>query len=386
MKIAIVVLGFRRLESLKRLLDSLNKTQIKKKIDLIISIDGEGPEEVINYINTYSSSKFNLIKKIHKKNLGLRSHVLWSGDLVRNYDGIVILEDDIYVSSDVMKFSSLALKSFKDSKDIAGISLYSPIYNEIAGLPFRPIKNNLDYYLMQVPSSWGQCFTKDQWINFKSWYEKNLSENLRNFISHGLPETVAHWPESSWKKYYYAYLIDKKKFFAYPYTSYSTNFADTGGEHVKFSSDLYQSELGIDRKDFNLEPRSEEVLKYDGYMELSSSFFMKENKKSKVAVNIYGIKNINYLKNYQTCLLLSNNKNLSYINKYSSSLRPVHMNIIKKIRPKLSDEFCIVEIEVNNVNKYLIKSHKIKEFFYNNNMSFTDLVSQLGRKVFKKLW
>ena len=97
--IAIVVVAYNRPDSLNRLLDSLTKVNYEgHNVPLIISIDYSGKDDVYLAAEAFEW-KFGEKKIIrHPENLGLKKHVLSCGDLVKDYDAVIILEDDLLVS------------------------------------------------------------------------------------------------------------------------------------------------------------------------------------------------------------------------------------------------------------------------------------------------
>ena len=99
LKIPIVIAAYNRLEPLTRLLQSLAKAVYPLDVKLIISIDGGGGNQTI--IDTANRFEWKHGEKqviVHDVNLGLRKHILKCGELTKYYDGIVLLEDDLYVS------------------------------------------------------------------------------------------------------------------------------------------------------------------------------------------------------------------------------------------------------------------------------------------------
>ena len=121
---------------------------------------------------------------------------------------------------------------------------------------------------MQVPCSWGQAWTQSQWTKFRDWYDDFSKTGKLEDIE--IPNIVKAWPESSWKKYFAAYLADQNKYFSYPYRSYTTNCADAGGTHVKESDSYYQvpfADQGRDLESIEHHGFCADGVIYDAYME-----------------------------------------------------------------------------------------------------------------------
>jgi GT2 family glycosyltransferase len=136
LSIPLIVVTYNRPNSLNRLLNSLSKANYAQKVDIIISIDGKGDKEISKIANDLKWNFGNKEIIIHKKNLGLRQHILLCADLSQNYDGIILLEDDLYVSPEFYAYALSAIEYYKNCDMVAGIALYSHAFNETAQFPF----------------------------------------------------------------------------------------------------------------------------------------------------------------------------------------------------------------------------------------------------------
>ena len=267
MQPTIVVVAYNRSLSLKRLLNSLGNADygVYNDINLIISIDKSGSNEVILTANKFEWKNGKKIIIQHPANLGLRNHIISCGDLTKEYDSVIILEDDLFVSPQFYKYSIQALEFYKDDPQIAGISLYTYRVNAIANLFFLPIEDGYDNYFIQFASSLGQIWTRTQWQGFKNWYAKNqiIPENI------SIPISVRNWSKQSWKKYYIAYLVSANKYFVFPRISLTTNFSSDAGTHLsKMMNNNFQVPLLLRQKIFNLSAFDESVAVYDAYFEI----------------------------------------------------------------------------------------------------------------------
>lgn len=264
----IVVLAFSRPLALRRLLQSLSEADYPEGVSLIISVDGGANSDVVDIANNFSSNKITTRVIERKVQLGLREHVLACGDLSLEFGSIIVLEDDLVVDRYFYSYASKALEYYRIAKSVSGVALYGPECSEASRLPFRPMLNGYSSYFMKVPCSWGQCWTSSQWKSFRSWYVQKTAEDLRKI--EGLPEYVKSWPESSWKKYFYGYMVESNKDFIYPYDSYSTNCSDEGGVHVVDGSNLWQVKMASDRRPhptFKFCPEGVREVAYDPFFE-----------------------------------------------------------------------------------------------------------------------
>lgn len=242
----IIVVGFSRPQALQRLLNSLNDAHYPSSVLLLISLDGGASNAVHETVDAFEFKHGECRVLKHEQNMGLREHILWCGDQTSSCGAVIVLEDDLIVDPFFFFFACNALQAYADTPSVAGIALYSPGYNEYAGLPFEPLYNGQSSFLMAVPCSWGQLWSRGQWQAFRTWYGEGEQSKVDTCI--GLPLCVKQWPESSWKKYFAAYLVQNSLFFIYPYISYTSNCSDTGGVHIKDKTSLFPSCHGTVRQ------------------------------------------------------------------------------------------------------------------------------------------
>ena len=149
MELAIVAVAYNRIDSLSRLLDSLDKAYYNnERVTLIISVDKSNTEQVELFADKYEWSHGDKVVDKHRENLGLRNHMLSLGKWFNDYDALIVLEDDIVVSPDFYNYSMQTSLRYQNVNDVAGISLYSFETNYQTGCPFVPIKDENDVYFM----------------------------------------------------------------------------------------------------------------------------------------------------------------------------------------------------------------------------------------------
>ena len=321
MNIGILVIAYNRIESLKRLLYSLNYSHYERNdISLIISIDKGDNREVVAYANSFEW--LHGLKKIimHKENLGLRKHVLLCGSYLEEYDALIVLEDDIFVAPSFFLFAQSAVDYYHSDPKIAGISLYSFSLNYQTNMPFIPEKKDADVYFMSCAQSWGQVWLKNQWKEFMKWYDEHEKDPWNEAK---LPKVICNWPKSSWLKYHTRYCIEKEKYFVYPYISYTTNFSDEGthskGLNTAYQVPLQQGLLSI----FKFVILDNKAVIYDGYFERVGLGYYLNISEDNLCVNFYDEKQINGYR-----YLLSSRK-LPYevVKSFALSLKPYELNI-----------------------------------------------------------
>ena len=327
MDIPIVAVAYNRPDSLSRLLRSLSLASYPEKVKLYISIDGGGSEAVRTVAEEFEWQHGVKEILLHPENHGLRNHILSCGDLALQHDGIIVLEDDLFVSKAFYHYVKNGLAFYNSEKRIAGISLYAHSYNETAQLPFLPISDHTDVFFLQLASSWGQCWTKDQWKAFKQWYDIKHSEKL--CLADGVPSSVIKWPDTSWKKFFIKYMVEKGLYFLYPRTSLSTNFGDDGTNH--FGDNHYQVPLYYSNKRFKFIEFSKSYAKYDCYCEILPECLNQLTalfRSYHYTVDLYGSKPLEQIK---TDYLLSSRGTEKPIHSFGRKMLPHESNIIDEI-------------------------------------------------------
>lgn len=327
LNIAIVVVAYNRPRALERLLCSLKRAHYgEEKIPLIVSIDyckGEEGRKVVKAAENFSWP-FGEKKVIERtQNLGLKRHILLCGDLVKQYDALIMLEDDLTVSPGFYNFAKAAAAFTKGKDEVGGVSLYKHLFQVHVREPFEPIDDGYDNWYFQFASSWGQLWTKEQWKGFRNWYRRHGGESLRG--DH-IPANVAGWSHKSWLKIYIHYLIMENKYFFYPQTSYTTNFFEEGTHSKKVENDL-QVPMPIKApSSFSFSSLEESLSVYDSFFENRNMYSYIGIKKEDLTVDLYGNKRCT-TKYYLTGQCL----NRHVLKSFGLRRRPMEMNVIEHI-------------------------------------------------------
>ena len=155
------------------------------------------------------------------KPLGLRNNILRCGELTAKHQGIILLEDDLWVSPVFYEAAQQLFDGYHGQENIGAISLYGFRYNEHARRPFVPIADGHDVFFVQTSSSWGQIWWSEVWAPFKAFLESDVPpapHNITADIPTGrTPEKRSH-PLSRHKDWYSVV----------PRTSFTTNMGDGG--------------------------------------------------------------------------------------------------------------------------------------------------------------
>ena len=317
----LLVIAYNRPQALSRLLESLSKLDpTDAPVDLLISIDGGGDPQCLHLARQFHWAHGNLRIQAHSQNLGLKTHVENAIDNVVDYDAVIVLEDDISVSPRMFHYCQTSMAIYGSDPTIAQISLYAPDHNEFCGLPFIPVRDDGDAWFSQVPASWGQMWSRDQWIRYRNW-QRDGNEGKHFAL---LPESARRWGSQSWKKSYFEYVVSSHSWVVYPYTSLSTNHGDAGIHHRYATSDLNVA-LETRTRDYRFLPFSSDRVRYDAWLEPSSDIANTHDlDPTLISVDLYGIKPLIAIK---TPYLLSRKPCGNPIKSYGSILTPLELNV-----------------------------------------------------------
>lgn len=389
--IPVVVAAYNRDTALERLLGSLQRARYLDPVKLIISVDGGGPPEVVNVAERFVWVHGEKEVIVQKKNMGLRQHILFCGGLTSLYDGIVLLEDDLYVSPWFYHYAASAALQYRESREVCGIALYAPHLNESGQFPFCPLEDGADVFFMQLACSWGQLWTTSQWAEFASWYVENAESSLEN--DPVLPCVVRRWPAASWKKYFIKYMIEKDKYFVYPRKSLSTNFGDMGAHHsgtLLFQVPLLYGEgKGFKFSDFVNSPA-----KYDAFGEILPEVlrdYCPELRGKDFVVDLNGIKEKHC---FAAKYVITSKKCYDSISSYGRYLKPIECNVIENIKGDdilFAEAGSIIDLYYDDFISYIYKKFselEIHKYYYSlpdSHYMLYDKYKFESRKYFEEL-
>lgn len=382
-KYGVVVIGYNRVESIKRLMNSLLNAQYNQKVELIISIDNSGTNTVEEYAKKIEWPFGEKIIKTYPERLGLKEHVLTCGNYINelSLDALIVLEDDLVVSPGFFNYVTQAVEKYEEDDKIAGISLYSHSWNVNADRPFIPIEKGYDVFFMKYPQSWGQVWMKKQWNAFRQWYDSKKYEDMD---LNRVPTNVLAWPKSSWLKYHIEYCIDENKYFVYPYHALSSNFADAG-THYAFSTNRMQIpvDIGVNRK-YQFPECISQAAVYDAFFENEQLERVLNILHGRLCVDLYGKK-----KRYNDCDFLLSTHSMPYkiIRTFGLQMRPWEMNLIYDVPGK---QIFLYDLH-QNAKKERVKHESLIQWVYDTRgevilkRNFIDIIAhELFNKIRKK--
>lgn len=322
-KIAVVAVGYDRLEPMKRLLSSLNNADYHTDdVPLIISIDCSGNTALYEYVNSFAWNHGDKYVVIHQERLGLKEHIFSCGDFTKYFKAVVLLEDDIFVSPYYYDYIVPTVTYYDNEQDAACVALYSKKINENCHLPFTPYKTTCDFFATQTVITWGQCWTTRMWQEFRSW----LAENPHiDWESLDIPDKIKR-RKRAWSKFFYAYLVSNNKYVISPFESYTTNFNEAG-EHNVAVCPIAQVPIVLRNQPLVYEPVNC-INSYDAYMNPMGLEKVLKLDSNELCVDLFGDRPNYYSKRY---VLSVNHLPYKTIRSFALSMRPIEANIINQI-------------------------------------------------------
>lgn len=239
--IGIVVFTYSRLDHAKITLEELAKNDGFS--DYTVTIFSDGPKEqhkdqvqkVRDYLKEFKSKYKNVSVIERKENLGLEKSIIEGvSSMLNQYEGVIVIEDDIRTSPKFLEYMNRMLSSYKDKKDIGSISGF----NHQKNLMKIPVSYKYDIYFAPRTCSWGWATWKDRWENI-DWKVKDietlinnkklqkefnqggndLSKMLINQVKKGIDTWDIQWCYHNFKE---------KRFTIYPVLSYVENIGMDG--------------------------------------------------------------------------------------------------------------------------------------------------------------
>lgn len=120
---AIVVVGYNRIVSIKRLLKSLQEAYYASiAVPLVVSIDKSDCTELYDFVENFEWTHGNKYVIIQEKKRGLKEHIYRCGDLSKFFKSVTILEDDLYVSPFFYDYIEQTVSAYGEDVNVAGIS------------------------------------------------------------------------------------------------------------------------------------------------------------------------------------------------------------------------------------------------------------------------
>jgi len=236
MRAAVVVNTFDRPVALSRLLSSLDRSRIATGTELVISIDGGGrrAEETVAIARGFEWPH-GPMKVIERDDLGLVGHFRACGDLVEDLGPIVMLEDDLVVGPDFLRFAAAALDHTAGDERVAGVSLSKPRFDGFRHAPFHPMIDGSDGVYAKVPWFHGMAWTPQQWRSHRGGADAPQVE---------LPRAFAALDAEEWFPDAVRSLVSTDRWYLLSRDAHAVNFGDAG-VHFETATATFQQPLAL---------------------------------------------------------------------------------------------------------------------------------------------
>ena len=171
----IVLFTYKRLETLKKTIESLSANKLAAVSDLIVYSDGSKTatdELLVAQVRAYlkTVSGFKTIT-IHESpiNKGLANSIIEGvTDIIEQYGKVIALEDDLIVSQNFLVFMNDAMNFYEQNQKVFSVSGY--------GLKVAlPENYEYDVYFTPRGLSWGWATWKDRWATV-DWEVKDFEQ------------------------------------------------------------------------------------------------------------------------------------------------------------------------------------------------------------------
>lgn len=241
----IIIFSYNRPKHLNNLINSIINNKESKSSKIYFFCDGPKNEKDVKKIKQIK----HLLKikniKIHsktfrKKNIGLANNIIFGvSKVLKNNQNCIVLEDDLVINQNSIKFMNFMLQKFKNNKKIGSVSAYSYLED-------LKYKKSFDFYISKRHSSWCWGTWSRVW-NKIDWNDKNISEHfkkklsIKNFSQGGKDLNLLLW--GNYKNYINSWAI-RFNFYCFKnslksiqprYSMIKNDGRDFSGTHEKFN-------------------------------------------------------------------------------------------------------------------------------------------------------
>lgn len=161
MKPPIVIFGFNRPFSMKRLIESIKTNPTYNEYEYFVYIDNHRTEEEKAKVDKVEELAFQLTNNVIRaqSNKGLALSVIDGvTEIISKYGKVIVLEDDLVLMPCCLNYLDKALNVYENDSRIFSVCAY--------GLKIKRPKDYYgDVYLGVRSSSWGWATWKDRWMS-----------------------------------------------------------------------------------------------------------------------------------------------------------------------------------------------------------------------------
>lgn len=178
----VVVFAYNRPHHLQSTLDALNDNKLAGESELFVFVDGakneqdrEKVEETRKVLRDFEAkSRFKSVEiTASDRNKGLANSVI-SGvtKVLEKQESVIVLEDDLVVSTDFLQYMNDCLAYYRDDERIGAISGYTPEFE-------TPSTYRHDLFLSKRGNSWGWATWRNVWEK-TDWEVSDFDTFMKN--------------------------------------------------------------------------------------------------------------------------------------------------------------------------------------------------------------
>lgn len=221
--------------------EALNKNKGITKTPIYVFIDGPKSEDDRKKVDeTYNNileldKSFFLSIHIYKseRNIGLATSIIKGvSQVLHDYDSVIVLEDDLVVSSNFINYMNQSLSFYKSNKDVGSISGFGFNVNK---------KSESENFFHHRPTSWGWATWRDRWdkaiwdlskeseitrADFKKLFNRggqDLYRMLKAYLDNKIDSWAIRWAYTHYKYNWKASCPYLSKVINYGYGDEATN-------------------------------------------------------------------------------------------------------------------------------------------------------------------
>lgn len=160
----ICIFAFKRPDTTQQMLNALKQCPECHESELFVFLDEARNDKDAAAVDRTRALFDNLegFAAVHlfpaRMNKGLASSIIDGvTQVLKDYEQVIVLEDDIVVAPDFLTFMNQALEVYKDRKDIWSISGYTP------NLDILKSCKQSDVFMVPRAQSWGWASWRDRW-------------------------------------------------------------------------------------------------------------------------------------------------------------------------------------------------------------------------------
>lgn len=159
----IAIFAYKRTDLLQSAVKALQKCDLAQESEVFVFCDGvkkEEDREAIQSVRDYviSIKGFKKVSPFFSDtNKGLASSIINGvSEVLRTYETVIVLEDDLVASANFLSFMNEALETYRPDSRVFSVSGYTVPMETPKGYPY-------DSYFTKRASSWGWATWKDRW-------------------------------------------------------------------------------------------------------------------------------------------------------------------------------------------------------------------------------